>query len=113
MKRQLLIATVAALVAATVTLASPAATRYVPGTGTTVRLSGTSALHDWTMEGTRIDGELRLAEEFFATATPAGTAAAPPPSLVVRIPVASITHEKEKMNTLMREALGAKAHPEV
>lgn len=77
----------------------------VPAAGSEVRVSGTSTMHDWTMIGKQIDGEAELAAALAAGVVPA--------TVVVRIPVASVLSEKDKMNTLMREALGAEANPEI
>lgn len=82
-----------------------AADRFTPTRGSFVRIEGTSTLHDWTMEGTTIDG----------------TIAAPPveqwkndaSNVTVAIPVTSIRSEHAKMDKLMAEALKADANPAI
>lgn len=82
-----------------------AADRFTPTKGSFVRIEGTSTLHDWTMEGTTING----------------TIAAPPveqwtngaSNVAVAIPVTSIKSEHAKMDKLMAEALKADANPTI
>jgi polyisoprenoid-binding protein YceI len=76
--------------------------RFVPASGSLVRVEGTSTLHDWKMEGTTILGKIDLTDP----ATKAATVS-------VAIPVTSIRSEHSKMDRLMSEALKAKDHPEI
>ncbi len=84
-----------------------AADRYAPASGSFVRIEGTSTLHDWTMEGSTINGTI--------TAPPIeqwtnGTAHS---EVSVSIPVTSIKSEHAKMDKLMAEALKAGANPTI
>ena len=73
------------------------AERFVPATGSMIRVEGTSTLHDWKMEGASIDGQIDTTR----------------PNATVTIPVASIKSSHTKMDKLMTEALKAKDHPEI
>ncbi len=76
------------------------AERFTATQGSSITISGTSTLHEWTMTGTTIRGEI--------SATPNAPAKA-----VVTIPVTSIKSEHEKMDKLMADALKANRHPEI
>lgn len=80
-----------------------AADRFVPATGSVIRIEGTSTLHEWKMEGSTINGSI----------------AAPPidqwtnetaSRVSVEIPVTSIKSEHAKMDKLMADALKAGAN---
>ena len=73
------------------------AERFAPATGSLVRVEGTSTLHQWTMEGTAINGTID------STA----------PAAVVTIPVTSLKSEHTKMDKLMAEALKADKFPQI
>ena len=88
------------LAAATVALAD----RYAGGNGSWIQVEGTSTLHNWTMKGSTIQGEI-------SAPTPDNWNA--PAKAVVTIPVTSIKSEHAKMDKLMADALKAKTHPEV
>lgn len=75
------------------------ADRFAPAAGSLVKIEGTSTLHNWTMEGNTIAGQINAAD---------GSA-----SVVVTIPVTSIKSEHAKMDKLMAEALKAKQFPEI
>ena len=75
--------------------------------GTEVTIKGTSTLHDWTMEGTAINGSIETDPDAWRVA---GNKLA---TVVVSIPVASIKSEHKKMDALMQEALKAKTNPEI
>ena len=80
------------------------AERFTPAKGSAVRIQGTSTLHEWTMEGTTINGQI-------SAPTPDNWNA--PAKAVVTIPVTSIKSEHAKMDKLMAEALKANANPEI
>lgn len=104
------------LIAALALLAGGAfAERFVPATGSSIRIEGTSTLHAWTMEGKTINGQLSVApavakalsvEAWNAAGSSAATAS-------VTIPVATIRSEHDRMDRLMAEALKAKENPEI
>lgn len=94
------------LVILTLALAALAASaeRFTPAKGSAVRIEGTSTLHEWTMEGTTINGQI-------SAPTPDNWNA--PAKAVVVIPVTSIKSEHSKMDKLMAEALKAGTNPEI
>jgi polyisoprenoid-binding protein YceI len=83
------------------------ADRYTTSKGSLVRIEGTSSLHEWSMEGTTLQGHV--------VAPPLeqwqnGTAST---EVSVAIPVASIKSEHAKMDRLMADALKASANPTI
>lgn len=99
-----LLVAVAALAAA-----APAAgpgTHYRP-LPSKVTVQGTSTLHDWHVESTRIEGRVAVAEGFLAGD------AAEAPTVEVSIPVASLASGKKRMDELMHQALDARRHPTI
>jgi polyisoprenoid-binding protein YceI len=74
---------------------------------TTVAVSGTSSLHDWTVRATTAKGSLVLPAGFLA-----GTANGAP-SGSFSLAVKDLQSEHDRMNRLMWEALGAAAHPRI
>lgn len=104
-------APLAGLVAATAALAAAApapgpATDYRPQ-ASKVTVSGTSTLHDWHVEGPRIEGRVTVSAAFLAGET------ADAPTVEARIPVTSLRSGKKKMDELMHDALAAAAHPAI
>jgi polyisoprenoid-binding protein YceI len=95
-------AVIAVLILAAAAVAT--AEKYAPAAGSLVKVEGTSTLHEWTMQGSTIQGEI-------TAPTPDNWNA--PAHAVVTIPVTSIRSEHAKMDKLMAEALKAKAHPEI
>lgn len=92
------------LIAASLLLATAlfANEHFTSATGSFVRIDGTSTMHNWTMQGATINGQINLVDPAKKTG-----------SVVVTIPVTSIRSEHEKMDKLMAEALKAKANPEI
>jgi len=82
-----------------------AADRFTPAKGSFIRIEGTSTLHDWTMEGTTINGTI--------SAPPIEQWKNDASSVSVAIPVTSIKSEHAKMDKLMAEALKAGANPTI
>jgi len=82
-----------------------AADRFTPARGSFVRIEGTSTLHDWTMEGTIINGSI--------AAPPVDQWKNDASNVAVTIPVTSIRSEHTKMDKLMAEALKAGANPTI
>ena len=99
MKRYTVIAVLILAAAAVAT-----ADRYSGVTGSVVKVEGTSTLHEWTMQGSTIQGEI-------TAPTPDNWNA--PAKAVVTIPVASLKSEHGKMDKLMAEALKAGKYPEI
>ena len=91
------------------------AERFVPATGSTIRIEGTSTLHAWKMEGSTINGQLSVAPAVAKgpTAEAWKAAGADAAKVAVTIPVKSIRSEHDKMDRLMVDALKAKENPEI
>lgn len=100
MKRTLAITLTLALAA----FAAGAEKFLASGGGSSVRIEGTSTLHNWTMEGPSIQGRIDAPHPENWNG---------PASAVVTIPVASIKSEHAKMDKLMAEALKAQKFPEI
>ncbi|HEX7830916.1 MAG TPA: YceI family protein [Thermoanaerobaculia bacterium] len=82
-----------------------AADRFMPTKGSLIRIEGTSTLHEWTMEGTTINGTIvaPTIEQWKNDAS----------NVAVTIPVTSIKSEHAKMDKLMAEALKANTNPTI
>ncbi|HEX7807571.1 MAG TPA: YceI family protein, partial [Thermoanaerobaculia bacterium] len=82
-----------------------AADRFMPTKGSLIRIEGTSTLHEWTMEGTTINGTIvaPTIEQWRNDAS----------NVAVTIPVTSIKSEHAKMDKLMAEALKANTNPTI
>jgi hypothetical protein len=98
-----------------VTTTAMFAERFVPATGSMIRIEGTSTLHAWTMEGSTINGQLSVDPVVAKALTPdawksAGEKAA---SVAVTIPIATIRSEHDRMDKLMADALKAKTNPDI
>lgn len=92
------IVTGATLVAA-LTLAVRAADNYVATPGGTVKIDGTSNIHDWTVEGKVISGIMEVDTAQLLKGEPGKV-----PALVkVKIPVRTLKSGKEKMDEVMQE----------
>ena len=79
--------------------------------GSTVKIEGTSTIHDWTMEGALIGGSLDADTSFPESAlTNAETAK---PSAQVFIPVRSIKSDSRKMDEIMQEHMNAEKYPRI
>ena len=101
MKRTIIIAVALILFIAGVA----AAARFTTSSGSIVRVQGTSTLHEWTMEGQTIEGQITapVIEQWQN-----GKAAT---AVSISIPVTSIKSQHAKMDKLMAEALKAKENP--
>jgi polyisoprenoid-binding protein YceI len=80
--------------------------QYRPATGSLIRIEGTSTIHAWKMEGSTINGQLQVDENWNTTGK--GSAA-----VNVAIPITTIKSEHSKMDKLMADALKAKTNPEI
>lgn len=97
--------TILTLAAALVFLAGIAfADRFAPAKGSSVKVEGTSTLHNWEMEGTTINGQLNA---------PSFDKFNGPSAATVTIPVRSIKSEHTKMDNLMADSLKAKEYPDI
>jgi polyisoprenoid-binding protein YceI len=95
-----------ALLALTLTATTFAfADRFAAVKGSSVTVTGTSTLHEWTMRGNTIDGEI---------VAPAITQwGSSPAKVIVTIPVKSLKSEHDKMDQLMANALKADKNPTI
>jgi polyisoprenoid-binding protein YceI len=85
--------------------AAPAAERFAATKGSMVKIEGTSTLHNWSMEGSTINGQVSVPSDWKAGLNE---------SMVnVSIPVTSIKSEHDRMDRIMGEALKAKENPEI
>ena len=88
--------------------------RFTPATTSTVKISGTSTLHPWAVEGSTINGSIDVAPEIAANPANAASWSSDKAALVsVKIPVTDIKAEHDRMTRIMLEALKAKDFPEV
>jgi hypothetical protein len=101
---------IAAIAVCLVLAGVAAADRFVPATGSFVRIEGTSTLHDWTMEGTIVSGQIEATPPAQWTRGPGGTLTS---QVSVAIPVTSIKSEHAKMDKLMAQALKAEKNPAI
>jgi len=78
---------------------------------TTVKIEGTSTIHDWTMEGQIIKGSLKLKKDLlFDATTKAGKVEA---EATASIPVRSLKSGKTTMDEIMQQAMNAKDHEKI
>ncbi|MDB6019222.1 MAG: hypothetical protein JWR19_3711 [Pedosphaera sp.] len=112
---------IAILAGAMLVLASPLraadVTRYEAKPGSKVRIEGTSTIHDWTMEGQIIGGDLELPAGVKLDQSQAALAGVTGGKLAARvaasIPVRSLKSGKSGMDEVMQEAMNAKEHPKI
>lgn len=81
------------------------ADRFTSVKGSSVTIRGTSSLHEWTMKGTVIDGEI--------VAPPIDQWGGSPAKVTVTIPVKSLKSEHARMDELMASALKADKNPTI
>ena len=87
---------------------------FTPANKSTITITGTSTVHEWSMTGTAIDGSIDIAPEIAAAPVSADAWKANRPALVsVRIPVAKIASPHDRMNRIMRDAMKEKTYPDV
>ena len=87
---------------------------YAPAQTSTVKIIGTSTLHDWTMQGTTINGGIDVAPEIAADPfQPQAWSSEMPVLVTVKIPVVAIKSEHDRMNNIMLDAMKAKSNPEI
>jgi hypothetical protein len=79
-----------------------------------VRITGTSTLHEWSMEGSTINGAIDIAPELAANPLEAQAWRREKSAVVtVRIPLAAIKSDHDRMNNIMLAAMKASANPEI
>ena len=87
----------AAILLLSISSAAPAAERFAAAKGSSVKIEGTSTLHNWSMEGSTINGQVEVAGDWQKALDQA--------IVDVSIPVASIKSEHARMDRIMAEAL--------
>jgi polyisoprenoid-binding protein YceI len=103
----------AILLVATVAVATERV-RFAPASASSIKITGTSTLHEWTMQGTTINGAIDIAPEVAADPLQPEAWKSERAALVtVKIPVAAIKSEHDRMNRIMLEAMKAAANPEI
>jgi len=101
-------ALISLLLVATVAVATERV-RFAPVSNSTVKITGTSTLHEWT-----INGAIDVAPEIAADPADAASWRSEKPALVsVKIPVTDIKSEHSRMTNIMLDALKAKSFPEI
>ena len=106
----------AAIIAAGVSAETSETARYDSDIASSrVTMEGTSTIHDWTVEGRVIQGELIVHElepsSLWTNNDAASQALTPTPRVHIEIPVGSLKSDKSGLNKKMYEALKAQAHP--
>src|ERR1044072_9026178 len=87
----------AAVLLIAISSAAPAAERFAPAKGSMVKIEGTSTLHNWSMEGSTIKGDVPVSDDWQSNL--AG-------SIVnVSIPVSTIKSDHTRMDRIMSETL--------
>lgn len=82
--------------------------------GSKVTIDGTSTLHDWTVEGQIIGGQLDLDSSF--STDPAKNTSKPGPvkaKVTVSVPVSSLKSGKALMDTVMQDTMHMDQHPKI
>jgi hypothetical protein len=91
--------------------------RYEAQPGGKVKISGTSTMHDWTVEGAIIGGAIELAEGVgidTAQKAPGGLKEGKLPARVqATIPVRSLKSGKSAMDSVMMQAMKQTEHPRI
>tara|TARA_A100001037_G_scaffold302107_1_gene333026 strand:+ start:610 stop:1299 length:690 start_codon:yes stop_codon:yes gene_type:complete len=82
--------------------------------GSSVKIDGTSTVHDWTVEGKLIGGYMEVDGSFPADLNVATVPALPAlPKVMVQIPVRSIKSGKSTMDSVMHKAMKRTEHPSI
>jgi polyisoprenoid-binding protein YceI len=95
------------LVAAAITVVAAERVRFAAAPGSFVKVSGTSTVHDWTVEAKAIDGWIDLAPQELT----AGQVSAAP--MKVTIKVADLKSGKGSMDQVMYKALKGEKNPSI
>ncbi|HEY8130393.1 MAG TPA: YceI family protein [Thermoanaerobaculia bacterium] len=106
-------ALISLLMVATVAVATERI-RFAPVSNSTIKITGTSTLHEWTVQSSTINGAIDIAPEIAADPADAASWRSEKPALVsVKIPVTDIKSEHARMTNIMLDALKAKSFPEI
>jgi hypothetical protein len=121
MKHKLLtsakVATVLGMMAAVALLAQDLVRYDAQPRGSTVRIDGTSTVHDWTVEGQLIGGFIELEPGYLTDPgvkpPPEATSQTIKPNLEVTIPVRSLRSGRRQMDQVMQDAMNMKEHARI
>lgn len=106
------LSSLAALIFLTLGFASGPASNYqFDADASTMTISGTSTLHDWTCQVEAVEGYLRTKQVPAEAASDVGLGELS--AVSVKIPVQQIECGKDRMNGNLREALQANAYPTI
>jgi len=100
------------LMVATVAVATERA-RFTPASNSTIKITGTSTLHAWTMEGGTINGGIEMAPEIAAEPANIGSWKSDKPLVSVTIPVSTLKSDHDRMTNIMRDAMKASKYPDI
>lgn len=91
--------------------------RYNAKPGSKVSISGTSTIHDWTMDGQIIGGFMEFPEGIEFDQSKSALTGATGDTINARveatIPIRSITSGHDGMDEVMQQAMNEKAHPKI
>jgi len=110
MTTRTLIATLAVALAGS--MGAQTTVRYVSQPGSSVKIDGTSSIHDWTVEGKIIKGFMEADADYPASAAKPD-ASAPKPKVEVSIPVRTLKSYAKKMDEVMQEAMTMAKYPNI
>src|SRR5215831_15367217 len=97
-----------ALLLAVAPLQAQDTVKYVAKPGSTVKMEGTSNIHDWTVNGQIISGSMEVSSAFDKDLK----TLAPLPKVSVSIPVRSLKSTSgKKMDEVMQDHMNMKDHP--
>ena len=106
--------TLLALLSCSTLLLAAEAVRYTPShDAQMVKISGTSTLHDWSVEGKTINGSLQMTSDATATTAAATWSQAGNVVTVVEIPVNTIHADHSRMERIMNETLKSDKFPTI
>ena len=100
------------LMVATVAVATERA-RFTPASNSTIKITGSSTLHPWTMESGTINGGIEVAPEIASQPENVAAWKSDRPLVTVTIPVSSIKSDHDRMTNIMRDAMKAAKYPDI
>lgn len=80
-------------------------------TGSSMKMDGTSTIHDWTMESATIGGSIEADARFPDSALSDPKAARP--SVQAFLPVRSLKSDSKRMDEVMQKHMNATTHPKI
>src|SRR5579872_683504 len=83
--------------------------KYLAQPGSSVKIDGTSNIHDWTVNGRIISGEMLVSPAFDKDLK----TLSPLPKVDVNIPVRSLKSKERKMDEVMDEHMNMKDYPKI